>query len=67
MAQEGGGEWYQSIHFDTLVCRQVFFSALKGHHHERSIKRLAASEQLFVEHWLIDVEKSGKICPRRNI
>jgi len=26
------------------------FSALKGHHHERSIKRLAASKQIFVEH-----------------
>jgi hypothetical protein len=26
------------------------FSALKGRHHERSIKRLAASSQLLVEH-----------------
>ncbi len=26
------------------------FSALKGHYHERSIKRLAASKQIFVEH-----------------
>jgi hypothetical protein len=25
MAQEGGGEWYQSFHFDKLVCRKVFF------------------------------------------
>jgi hypothetical protein len=25
MAQEVGGEWYQSIHFDKLVCRKVFF------------------------------------------
>jgi hypothetical protein len=40
------------------------FSALKGHHHERSIKRPAASKQLL---WLIGVEKSGKMCPRRNI
>jgi hypothetical protein len=30
MAQEGGGEWYQSIHFDMLVCRQVFFFVSKG-------------------------------------
>ncbi len=43
------------------------FSAPKGHHHERSTKRLAASEQLVVEHWLIGVEKSGKTCPRRSI
>ncbi len=50
MAQEEGGEWYKSIHFDKLVCRKVFFSALKGHHHERRIKRLAASKQIFEEH-----------------
>ena len=30
MAQEGGGEWYQSIHFYKLVCRQVFFFGPKG-------------------------------------
>jgi hypothetical protein len=30
MAQEGGGEWYQWIHFDTLVCRKVFFFGPKG-------------------------------------
>jgi hypothetical protein len=30
MAQEGGGEWYQSIHFYKLVCRQVFFFGSKG-------------------------------------
>jgi hypothetical protein len=30
MAQEGGGEWYQSIHFDKLVCRKVFFFGPKG-------------------------------------
>ncbi len=50
MAQEGGEEWYKLIHFDKLVCRKVFFLALKGHHHERSIKRLAAPKQIFVEH-----------------
>ncbi len=26
----GGGEWYQSIHFDKLVCRKVFFFGPKG-------------------------------------
>ncbi len=30
MVQEGGGEWYQSIHFYKLVCRQVFFFGPKG-------------------------------------
>jgi hypothetical protein len=30
MAQKGGGEWYQSIHFDKLVCRKVFFFGPKG-------------------------------------
>jgi hypothetical protein len=30
MKTEGGGEWYQSIHFDKLSCRQVFFSGPKG-------------------------------------
>jgi hypothetical protein len=30
MAQEGGGEWYQSIHFDKLSCRQVSVFGPKG-------------------------------------
>jgi hypothetical protein len=30
MAQEGGGEWYQSIHFAKQVCRKVFFFSPKG-------------------------------------
>jgi hypothetical protein len=30
MAQEGGRNWYQSIHFDKLVCRKVFFFDPKG-------------------------------------
>jgi hypothetical protein len=30
MAQEGGQNWYQSIHFDKLVCRKVFFCGPKG-------------------------------------
>jgi hypothetical protein len=30
MAQEGGRNWYQSIHFDKLVCRKVFFFGPKG-------------------------------------
>jgi hypothetical protein len=30
MAKEGGQNWYQSIHFDKLVCRQVFFFVPKG-------------------------------------
>jgi hypothetical protein len=30
MKTEGGGEWYQSIHFNKLSCRQVFFFGPKG-------------------------------------
>ncbi len=30
MAQEEGRNWYQSIHFDKLVCRKVFFFGPKG-------------------------------------
>jgi hypothetical protein len=30
MKTEGGGEWYQSIHFNKLSCRQVFFFSPKG-------------------------------------
>ena len=30
MAQEGGGEWYQSINFNKLSCRQVSFFGPKG-------------------------------------
>jgi hypothetical protein len=33
--------WYQSIHFDELYCRQASFSGpqwIPGYHHERSIK-----------------------------
>jgi hypothetical protein len=30
MAQEGGRNWYQSTHFDKLVCREVFFLGPKG-------------------------------------
>jgi len=30
MAQEGGRNWYQSIHFDKLICRKVFFFGPKG-------------------------------------
>ena len=30
MAQEGGRNWYQSIHFDKLSCRQVSFLGPKG-------------------------------------
>jgi hypothetical protein len=30
MTTEGGRNWYQSIHFDELVCRQVWFSSPKG-------------------------------------
>jgi hypothetical protein len=30
MAQDGGRNWYQSIHFDKLVCRKVFFFGPKG-------------------------------------
>jgi hypothetical protein len=29
MKTEGGGEWYQSIGFDKLSCRQVSFSRPK--------------------------------------
>jgi hypothetical protein len=30
MAQEGGGEWYQSINFNKLSCRQVSVFGPKG-------------------------------------
>jgi hypothetical protein len=30
MAREGGGEWYQSISFNKLSCRQVSFFGPKG-------------------------------------
>jgi hypothetical protein len=30
MAKEVGRNWYQSIHFDKLVCWQVFFFGPKG-------------------------------------
>jgi hypothetical protein len=30
MAQEGGRNWYQSIHFDKLSCRQVSVFGPKG-------------------------------------
>jgi hypothetical protein len=30
MKTEGGGEWYQSIHFNKLSCRQVIFFGPKG-------------------------------------
>ncbi len=30
MAQEGGGDWYQSIHFVKLICRKVLFFGPKG-------------------------------------
>ena len=30
MAQEGGGEWYQSINFNKLSCRQVSIFGPKG-------------------------------------
>ena len=30
MAREGGGEWYQSINFYKLSCRQVSFFGPKG-------------------------------------
>jgi hypothetical protein len=30
MAREGGGEWYQSINFKKLSCRQVSFFGPKG-------------------------------------
>jgi hypothetical protein len=30
MAQEGCRNWYQSIHFDKLVCRKVLFFGPKG-------------------------------------
>jgi hypothetical protein len=30
MAREGGGEWYQSINFNKLSCRQVSFFGPKG-------------------------------------
>jgi hypothetical protein len=30
MEKEEGGEWYHSILFDKLSCRQLFFSGPKG-------------------------------------
>jgi hypothetical protein len=47
MKTEGGGEWYQSIHFDKLSCRQVSFSGPKG---------MASREYHKTEQSLIGVE-----------
>jgi hypothetical protein len=51
MAQEGGVE--SGINRSILISWFVgkcSFSALKGHYHERSIKRFPASEQHLLEH-----------------
>jgi hypothetical protein len=54
MKTEGGGEWYQSIHFDQLSCRQVFFSGPKG---------TASQEKHKTEQSLIGVENTAKRVP----
>jgi hypothetical protein len=70
LSNENRGGVESGINRSTLINCLVGkcpFSALKGHHHERSIKHLAAAKQLLLEHWLTVVEKSGKTCPRWSI
>ncbi len=49
MAQEGAEIGINRSILISWFVGKCSFSALKGHHHERSIKHLAASKQLFVE------------------
>ncbi len=66
----GGRNWYQSIHFDKLVCRQVFFFVPEGtpsrEEHKTSGSVLTTFTGAFTN-CPIGVEKSGKMCPCRSI
>jgi hypothetical protein len=50
MAQEGGGEWYKSIHFDKLVCRKVFFFGPKGTPSREEHKTISSVLTTFMVH-----------------
>ena len=67
MAQEGGRNWYQSIHFDKLVCRKVFFFGPKGTPLREEHKTISSVLTTFTGALIIGVEKSGKTFPRRSI
>ncbi len=66
MAQEGGRNWYQSIHFDKLSCQQVSVFGPKGTPSREEHKTPGRVLTTFIVVF-IGVEKSGKTCPRRRI
>ena len=67
MAQEVGGEWYQSINFNKLSCRQVSFFGPKGTPSREEHKTSGSVLTTFTGALIIGVEKSSKTCPRRRI
>jgi hypothetical protein len=65
MAMEGGRIWYQSIHFDKLVCRQVFIFGPKGTPSREEHNTFGSVLITFTGALTNWVEKSCKMLPRR--
>jgi hypothetical protein len=55
MKTKGGREWYQSRGFDKLLVGKCPFPALKGYHHERSIKRQNVSPSEHSKYYVYSV------------
>jgi hypothetical protein len=68
MAQEGGGEWYQSINFNKLSCRQVSVFCPKGttsREEHKTPGRVLTTNSVALTYWCRKIRQN--VSPFQNI